>query len=179
MWFRKAPRAAARPRPEHQAVLPSRSTACGAGTASTGSRGFVQYQFVVPYGAEASCASCSSGSARPRTPSFLAVLKRFEHDSRRMLGFPIDGWTLALDIPRREPQLARAARRARRAGRATPAAACTSRRTHALRPELLGRDVSRSSTSGATTRAALDPQRVLRSDMDRRLDLTGDGRTRS
>ncbi len=65
-----------------------------------GSRGFTQYQFVLPKEASLrglrrilkAISECGEGS-------FLAVLKLFGKDNGNLLSFPMEGYTLALDFP--------------------------------------------------------------------------------
>ena len=66
-----------------------------------GRAGFLQYQFVLPKAAGmAGVSEVLERIARSGRGSFLAVLKSFGRGNRNLLSFPMEGYTLAVDLKR-------------------------------------------------------------------------------
>jgi decaprenylphospho-beta-D-ribofuranose 2-oxidase len=134
-----------------------------------GPRGLLQYQFAVPRGQEEVLTAVLRQLRARRVPMYLAVLKRFGCAGSGLLSFPLEGWTVAIDIPADAPGLSRVLDEvdelvAGGGGRVYLA------KDARMRPEMLaamypGLDRFRE------LRAQLDPEGVLRSDMARRLGL--------
>lgn len=104
LWFRKAPRL----RQSELQSIPAYFhplDLVGDWNRVYGRSGFLQYQFVVPTGAEATLRIVIERISAARLPIFLTVLKRFGPGNPGMLSFPTAGWTLAIDVPAACPGL--------------------------------------------------------------------------
>ncbi|GAA2720052.1 FAD-binding oxidoreductase [Cellulomonas aerilata] len=97
-WFRKAPRTRTR---DVQGIAPffHPLDVLESWPRVYGGRGFVQYQFVVPFEAGDVVRRCLEVLHRHGVVVSLAVLKRFGPGSPAPLSFPMPGWTLAMDLP--------------------------------------------------------------------------------
>jgi decaprenylphospho-beta-D-ribofuranose 2-oxidase len=133
-----------------------------------GPAGFLQYQFVVPFGEEAVFQRCVETIASSGHVSFLNVLKRFGDANPAPLSFPKPGWTLAVDLPVSDglgalldslDELILDADGRTYLAKDSRASAQTVRRMY---PEL---------PRWQTIRATVDPRGVFTSDLARRLEL--------
>jgi decaprenylphospho-beta-D-ribofuranose 2-oxidase len=97
-WFRKAPRHREGEVQSIAAFFHPLDTVKG-WNRLYGPGGFLQYQFVLPDAAESELPVVLERIAEAGHPSFLSVLKRFGPGNQAPLSFPLQGWTLALDVP--------------------------------------------------------------------------------
>lgn len=133
-----------------------------------GKPGFLQYQFVLPFGQEGTLTEIVEALSKARLVS-LGVLKRFGRQQRGLLSFPMPGWTLAVDIPTRFDGAAALLDRfdelvAQAGGRVYLA------KDSRLRPELL-KQFYPQLERWKTIQSELDPLGRMQSDLARRIGL--------
>ena len=171
LWFRKSPR-------EKRGAIESVQTffhpldMIAGWNRIYGRPGFLQWQFVVPFGADGDRAlrTAVERLSGAGIASFLAVLKRFGpgNNPQAPLSFPKEGWTLALDIPAvagrsLAPLLDSLDDVILEAGGRVYLA-----KDSRVRPELVPR-MYPDLPAFQRVRQSVDPDRVLRSDLTRRL----------
>jgi decaprenylphospho-beta-D-ribofuranose 2-oxidase len=166
-WYRKAPQ---RRRDEVQNLTSFYHPLdmIGEWNRAYGPRGFLQYQFVVPFGAEDTFRRIVEQIARSGHVSFLNVLKRFGDAGPAPLSFPHPGWTITVDFPirrglaelcdRLDEQVLDAGGRLYLAKESRTSAAAL----HRMYPRI---------DEWRKVRAAADPAGVFASDLSRRLEL--------
>jgi decaprenylphospho-beta-D-ribofuranose 2-oxidase len=134
-----------------------------------GPHGLVQYQCVVPLGAEAVLADVLALVQRHRCASVRSTLRRFGIASGGPLSFPLAGWCLAVDMPAGQGQLSalltRLDMRVAEAGGRIYLSEDTRLGQYAF--ESMYRELP----DWQAVRARLDPRGVFQSDLGRRLSL--------
>jgi len=136
-----------------------------------GRDGFLQYQLVVPSGAERTLEEVIGHLRRARIPSFLAILKDMGAANPGPLSFPLAGWTLALDIPRRTAGLDDALDRCDELVAGAGGRVYLSKDAR-LRPEMTAAMYPRLA-EWREIRDGIDPDGVWRSDLALRTGLVG------
>lgn len=168
LWYRKAPR---RQRGAVQNITAFYQVLdlFGDWNRVYGSRGFLQYQFVVPFGAEATLRRIVEKIAGSPHASGLNVLKRFGQGNTAPLSFPLPGWTITVDFPI-TPGLHRFCDELD--DLVLPAGG----RLYLAKESRAGGETIRRGyprfDEWRKVRDAVDPDRVFTSDMSRRLELT-------
>ncbi len=169
LWYRKAPR---RRESELQSIPAyfHPLDLVGDWNRVYGRSGFLQYQFVVPFGAVSVLRTVIERISAARLPIFLTVLKRFGASNRGPMSFPMGGWTLAIDVAPDRTGLADLLR-------SLDALVLDAGGRHYLAKDfhMSPADVRRGYPRLAEwqeTRHRVDPAGVWASDLSRRLDLT-------
>ncbi len=138
-----------------------------------GKAGLIQYQFVIPAGRERELERCFELMRERRLPVYLAVFKRFGPAFGGPLSFPLEGWTLAIDVP------AAAAGVGATLDRLDELVAGCGGRVYLTKDSRLGRDALQAMYPQLERfheqRLRADPEGVLRSDLAARLGLCGAG----
>jgi decaprenylphospho-beta-D-ribofuranose 2-oxidase len=134
-----------------------------------GPAGFVQYQLVLPRGQETVLEKVLHRLRRSPAPCYLAVLKDFGPENSAPLSFPLEGWTLALDLPRTAPGLEPLLRGFDELVAAAGGRVYLSKDSR-LAPDLLAAMYPRLNEWRAV-RDRIDPERVWRSDLSLRTGL--------
>jgi len=170
LWYRKAPRR----RRGHLRTIDSfwyPLDAVDSWPRMYGRRGFLQWQCLVPFGAEDALRQMVESIACHPAPSFVSVLKYFGEANPGPLSFPGPGWTLTIDVPtdvaRLSDLLDRLDRRVLEVGGRLYLA-----KDSRMRPEHLPLMYPRLD-EWREVRDTLDPDRRLNSDLARRLHLLG------
>lgn len=135
-----------------------------------GAKGMVQYQVVVPFGAEEAMRTVIERLSASGVASFLAVLKRFGAANPAPLSFPAPGWTLALDVPAGARGLGELLHGLDRVVLDAGGRHYFTKDGHTT-PEAIRRGYPRLDEWKAV-RDSVDPQGVWQSDLSRRLGLT-------
>ena len=168
LWFRKAPRE----RRDEIQTIPTffhPLDMVGEWNRIYGPGGFLQWQFVIPFGTESTLTRIVTELSEAGCTSFLAVLKSFGPANPAPLSFPDAGWTLALDIPTGVPGLAELLDRLDDLVVGAGGRIYLSKDSR-VRPELLPAMYPRLDEWRAV-RERVDPHRRFRSDLARRLGL--------
>jgi len=165
-YYRRAPRRALDV-PTHLSAFFHPLDAIAGWNRLYGRSGFVQYQFVTPDAATIGPVLRRLQDAG--APGLLAALKRFGSGNEAPLSFPLEGWTLTVDIPARTPGLGAALDAADRHILASGG------RVYLAKDARVAPDVFAAMYPGLDrwreVRAAADPLGVFTSDLARRLHL--------
>jgi decaprenylphospho-beta-D-ribofuranose 2-oxidase len=166
LWYRKSPTKAGAVQNITQFLHPL--DIAGEWNRVYGPRGFLQYQFVVPFGAEDTIREAVHTIAHSGHMSALNVLKRFGAGNRAPLSFPTPGWTLCVDFPVR-PGLHELCERLDGLVLAAGGRLYLAKESRTT-PDALQRMYPRID-EWRKVRAAVDPTGIFSSDMSRRLAL--------
>lgn len=169
LWFRKAPRfreGEIKSIPGYFHPLDS----VGHWNRLYGPHGFVQYQFLVPFGQEETLRQVVTAISAAGCATPLVVLKRFGEGNRGLLSFPVPGWTLTVDIASRFEGLGALLRRLDEMVLSAGGRHYLAKDSH-MSPDTLARGYPRLG-EWKSIKNRVDPKGLWTSDLGRRLELS-------